>query len=130
MSSITPRQVLKLLPVAIAAALLASGSTLHGEGHCMFPMYAGASIHVVDVKTGKATKVPTEFRSHGLTGPIVFKGVMYTGDPDNLAALDVQTGKTLWISHPGLSGDLIPTDEALYCGGFPRALDPKTGKAE
>jgi outer membrane protein assembly factor BamB len=114
----------------VAFLFLASAAVLRGEGHCMYPMHAGTKLYVVDVKTGKAKAIPQEASLRQMTGPIVFKGVMYTGDPDNLVALDVSTGKTLWISQPGLSGDLIPTEEALYCGGTLRALNPKTGNVE
>src|SRR5262245_49369135 len=114
----------------VALLFLACGATLRGEGHCAYPMPTGAKLYVVDVKTGKARAIPHEFRPLQMSGPVVFKGVLYVGDPDNLAAVDAQTGKTLWVSHPGLSGSILPTEEAVYCGGYPRALSPKTGKAE
>jgi outer membrane protein assembly factor BamB len=115
-----------------AVLLLSSGHALHGEGYCAYPypIQVGIKIYVVDLKSGKGKELPRNLATGYLTGPIVFQGVMYTGDADNLVALDAQTGKTLWVSQPGLFGGIIATEEALYCDGRPRALNPKTGKAD
>jgi outer membrane protein assembly factor BamB len=114
----------------IALLFLATAAVLRGEGYCAYPMQVGSKLYVVEAQTGKAKAITHDLPLSHLSGPVVFKGVMLVGDPDNLAALDVRTGKTLWITQPGYSGTLLPTDDALYCDGFPRALNPKTGKAE
>jgi outer membrane protein assembly factor BamB len=85
-------------------------------------------VYALDARTGKAKEI-ARLGLEPVGRAAVSRGVLYLGEPDNLAALDATTGKTLWVAPTGY-GQIVPTEEALYVSGWPRALDPKTGKVQ
>jgi outer membrane protein assembly factor BamB len=115
--------------VLAALTLLATGHTLRAEGNCMFPVRGGSIVFAIDAKTGtvKDKELVKLMMNSAFDCPTVSKGVLYVGESNNLLALDATTGKRLWAARGGY-GQIVPAEDALFVGGRPRALDPKTGQ--
>lgn len=112
--------------VLTAILLLATSRPLWAEGRCMYPSWVGSTVYAIDAKTGKVREIARP----GLRGgsrPALFRGVLYLGEPDNLVALDADSGKILWGARTGY-GQIVPTEDTLFVGGWPRAVDRSTGK--